>query len=426
MNQIIIKEIAADYEKVRPFLFASKQNELIQGGDIFAALEDGNICGAIGSVDKSGEWEILSLYVEKRYRGKGVGSRLLNEIYKKAQEKGARYLSASYSCTREQNVGIEGFFLKNDFLPSIQGEVLYSICMDKIEESVFGSQKSMIEKIENKISGIFELPVSIREKSKIPQFMLPEKAPGNLLKDLCLAYVSKGSIRSCIVMCDTGKGNLHLHSTFLENSNCGVYLIGLLQKAFAIVKERYSGFKYLTITGASEKEKNLIEYLFQGTGMEIKTAYYTKCPIIFEKEPWMNESRGVLPRFHTLADALAENGIASKLRIPDIDEPYMELTISGVQTPMQVYYEVLGEDSYSGFELKTLFEITAEVKESKRLKNINWEEFQGEVIDVYENDEGDIWLLGKYKEDSAYEVEESVEQFILPFIQKVVNLIKKV
>ena len=67
--------------------------------------------------------------------------------------------------------------------------------------------------------------------------------------------MEKDAIRSCIVMCDTGKGNLHLHSAFLENSNCGIYLIGLLQKAFTIIKEKYQEFKKLTITGAT-KERN--------------------------------------------------------------------------------------------------------------------------------------------------------------------------
>lgn len=412
---IKIKQTALDNKWVLPLLFASAQEQLIQEGEILAAYWEDEICGAVGMVKKGNVTQILSLYVKDAWRRKGIGSKLVAEAVNRAGLQKSVSVSLEYSCTEEENIGITEFFLKNGFVASLPGSVLYYIPMNTLENSMFASQRVILDKIENNISKIFELPQSMWDMDKIPDYMLPDRAPGRLRKDLCLAYVSKGEIRAFIVMCETKDQTLHLHSAFLEDSSYGGYLIGLLQKAITTIKEKDYHFQTLTVTGATIEGKKLIERLLQGAQIMKKTAYTAEYPL--QKNEFFQPAGfyGTYIRLNTLADALEEKEIDSDLVILDGVMPYMELPIEGTDSTVRIEYEALGGEEYTGFVLKAFyaFEIESESGED----SLDWENILHENIVLLEGEEGERLLYGSYEEDSTYDAERSIEEFIIPFIK---------
>ena len=80
---------------------------------------------------------------------------------------------------------------------------------------------------------------------------------------------------------------------------------------------------------------------------------------------------------------------------------------------------MLEEEAYSGFKLKALFEVTAEVEKNDLLKNSSWKELLSEMAEVFENEDGEVWLFGDYEEAAAYDVEKTADRFLMPFVKEV-------
>lgn len=408
----------ADDARVFPFIFASQQVRLMQEGEVLAAFEGEHICGAIGMVHKELEMEILSLYVEEEFRCKGIGSMLLQEAVNQAKIKKVIRVLLSYVCTEEENLSIMPFIVKNGFPAPVGDEILYVIFMEEIKSSVFISQKSVWEKIESRICPVSEVPFSIWEQSKIPDYMHPEYVPGTLLKELSLAYVAEGKICACIIMSDNHNGNLHLHAAFLENANYGIYLIGILQKIHSIIKEKYPQFQNLTITGVNEEGRKLIEHLLQGAKMQRRITYRVQLPIVRSDIFRPMGFYGTLMQFNALAEQLAERGMESRLITADGSMPYMKIVLSEDKTPLRVYCNVLGGENYSGFEWEIFCDISVEmeqkIEESMRLNGID-------NVDILSSEGGKSILFGRYEETKSFDVTEMMEQFLIPFLNYIKN-----
>lgn len=412
MEPVIIKTMMPDDVSVAPVIFATQQMRLIQEGKVLAALEKGHICGAIGMVQKDYEMEILSLYVEAEFRHQGIGSMLLQEALNQTKKKKITKIVLSYSCTEEENLFIMSFFVKNGFPAPVRAEVLYVIPMEEIKNSSFVLQKSVVEKTESRISPLSGLPFDIWEKSKIPDYMRPDQVPGILLKELSFVYVAKGKICACILMSDNHNGNVHLHAAFLKDGKYGIYLIGMLQKAYNIIKEKYPHYQNLTITGINDEGKNLIEHLLKGAKMQRKITHKIELPIVRNEIFRPAGFYGTFMRFHALADELAERGLESRLITADGSMPYMEIVLSEDKSLIRVSCDVLGGENYSGFEWKIFCDISEEtekkIKDSLKLNRI-------ENVEILKSEDEESVLFGRYEEKEGYDVTKYIEQFLSLF-----------
>lgn len=421
MNEIMIKQTASDDIRVLPFLFASCQERLMQEGTVLAAFDEEEICGAVGTIPNGNMVEIISLYVEEAYRGKKIGSRLLKEVTNRAKMQGKVKVSSEYFCTEEQNLNILKFLLKNGFSSPIPGNVMYFVPMNALENSVFASQKQITEKIENNILPINELPLSMLERAEIQEYMIPDYVPGNLLKELSLAYISNGEIKTCIIMCETENENLHLHTAFLEDSKYGGILIGLLQKAASIIKEKYSYFQSFTVSGSTFAKRKLIEHLLEGAEVTKRIAYKAEYPLQRSEGFTPVGFYGTLIRMNTLADALAERNIDSRIVVADGAMPYMELLLEEMETSIKIEYEVLGGEEYTGFILHAFYDLSIESRRSE--DDGDWKAILQDHMMILEGEEGEFLLWGRYEETSSYDADTSIERFILPFMDCVKKLI---
>lgn len=201
----------------------------------------------------------------------------------------------------------------------------------------------------------------------------------------------------------------------MEDSSYGGYLIGLLQKAVTVLKEKDSRFQTLMVIEATLEGKKLIEHLLQGAQIMKKTAYVVEYPL--QKSEFFRTAGfyGTYIRFNTLADAFAEKEIDSDLVVMDGAMPYMELFIEGTDTAVRIEYEVLGGEEYIGFVLKAFYGFFAETESRKDFSDL--ENVLQENIVILEGEEGECLLYGKYEEVSTDDVWKSIEEFIIPFME---------
>lgn len=72
-----------------------KEAYLDKGGTYLVAVDKGKIIGTAAIVPEKGKGRIHKMYLLKKYRGKGVGSALYNEIEKFCKKKGFKELILS-------------------------------------------------------------------------------------------------------------------------------------------------------------------------------------------------------------------------------------------------------------------------------------------------------------------------------------------
>ena len=83
-----------------------------KNGIFYVAKENGKIVGTIAVKEESGRARLKRIYVDKDYRGKEVGQKLLNKIIEFSKRKGYRKIITSTS--PKMKAGIE-FYKKNGF-----------------------------------------------------------------------------------------------------------------------------------------------------------------------------------------------------------------------------------------------------------------------------------------------------------------------
>lgn len=87
-------------------------HKLIEGGVVLVAEENGRYCGFICAKAVLGEWEIENIVVSGECLRRGIGSRLLRDLLRRADKAAA---SAILLEVRESNVAARGLYEKHGF-----------------------------------------------------------------------------------------------------------------------------------------------------------------------------------------------------------------------------------------------------------------------------------------------------------------------
>lgn len=88
------------------------------------AAEGSETCAAIAASLENGELNIISLYVDKKVRRRGVGSMLLEALLEKAA---CPKVSASWILPEEEYLAAESFFVSKGFSPAERGDDIYRL-----------------------------------------------------------------------------------------------------------------------------------------------------------------------------------------------------------------------------------------------------------------------------------------------------------
>lgn len=430
MNQITIKIAElSDYKTVAPFVFAKARAELAKKGFVLYACEGETPCGAIGAVEKNGVFHVVSLFVAKEYRRRGIASRLMEELEKQAESLGFPGILVSYACTAETAPQLDRFFTENEYLTPEAGSTMFTVSLEEIENSAFAGMLPKINVSEKNIVPIRGLSKALlaNMQENSPVFLSLTQAEGKPLSDLCLAYVMGNQVSAFLTMTDTN-GVLHLHSAYLSDKSCAPHLMALLKTAFETIKKKYPQFQKMTVTGGSESGHALIEKLLSGTDLQQITVYTTEKEFFVHELPYLPASfSAAMVRFQALTDALAEKGIGSRMTILYGAMPYVEIPLEGNDTMMGLHYDITGTDGFESFTL--IAESILSVAETNRRNHILEQINAGsEPYYALLSDKGEILLrstLDEGNDTQGLDTENTIDAFILPFRQYAEQLYKR-
>ena len=90
--------------------------------------------GAIAGIAKDGEFQILSLFVEERYRSRGFGQMLL-DIYTTELERFGLPQSLEFLSTSKEHAGLEEFLERNGFEKLEPSDIMFRIRLSDIDDT---------------------------------------------------------------------------------------------------------------------------------------------------------------------------------------------------------------------------------------------------------------------------------------------------
>jgi len=110
----VIKLESQIFHEHDPHLYM-EMYEKVPGG-FFVAVDAGEVIGyTVGFISVPGKSRIFTIGVKETYRGRGVGTQLINRICDVLKEKGARVATLE---VRMSNIPAQHFYLRRGFVPA--------------------------------------------------------------------------------------------------------------------------------------------------------------------------------------------------------------------------------------------------------------------------------------------------------------------
>lgn len=428
MSEMMIRPVtAAEFDNVRRFLFGSQQEALEKRGLVLAAYDGETLCGALGALPEEGVLRIVSLYIDEGSRRKGAASALLDTAELQAEQHGAAMLHAAYSCAPEQALGLSLLFTSRGFLPPEKGTTMYSIALDAVDNSRFGALAEPSPTLSARIFPLDEMPGRAwdgyrkRLENELPDYMDPARTVGIPLPELCLTYVEDDSVRGALVVTEAG-GTLHLAGAHLDGRQYGSALIALLKTALNTAREKYPQFDTLTVTGATEIGRSLIERLFEGAPYTESVVYTSAKLLTYSTLPQPGGYSGVMVRTQTLAPVLAARGYECRVVSEDGTLPYLAVEIDGTDLSAEFFYTADDVETYSAFtlEAETVFPADglSDAQREDICAQLNAGQTEDEAAFVLEEDGTHIVLRAVHEELSSFDEEAVLDGFVLPYLEQ--------
>lgn len=424
MDEILIRPLRGkERGQAAPLLFRSQQAALQQNGMVFAAFCGDVICGAAGAIIDNGVLKLLSLFVAEPYRRLGVATALLQEVESTARAVGAQQISVTYSCTPQQAEGIHRLFLRHGYLLPEEGETLFRLPIANLESSYFATLPALSAQTLAHIMPIRSLPAQAASayvqmcQSEEFSFLSMQNVPGKVLPPLCLAYVQNNQICALLTVCEAD-GCLHISGAYVAQAAWGKALVALLQTAFRTMREKYPQYDTLTVTAANRSGQQLIERLLAGAEPTRHTAYQTGKLVQPDAMIFPAGFGGVMARFNTLTQELAERGVASRLVMAQGALPYLELDVAEGGHCATLYYQAQGGEAYEGFRLSAVVEFLIGDRDSAQQEALcaRMGETGAAGAFVPEAQPDCIRLCNVLLEAPAFDYPKVIDEFILPFL----------
>lgn len=424
MEPITIKLAeAADFEAAAALLFPSAREPLSKGGILLLAEQGEAPCGALGALEKEDLLEVCSLYVKEEARHAGIGAALLRQAEEEAKNRGFSQIAFSYSCTAEQALQLDSFFLKNGYPLPLRGDTMFTVALAELQESAF------MKLIRHAKPSPHILSLRNLKKSQLamlPPYLAPDAAAGVLLPDLCLGYLYRERLTALLLFTDTN-GILHLNSAYLAEKAFAPHLMSLLKQALESIEKKYPHFQMLTITGGSQNGYELIQKLLAGAPTT-RTALYTAIkefpPLQMDFMPF--DFSAAMVRFQDYAALLAEQGIGSELVMPNGGMPYLELPCA--EEIFGLYYDISDKDGEMQFALLAEY-CFPPLEETLRDEILAEIQAKGAPYFALLSDAGgDILFRARFEEGAdsdGFAPESGIREFILPFRDDLQELMQK-
>ncbi len=387
--------------------------------ELLLASEAETAHGVLLARTEAGNYEIISLFVEEAWRGRGAASALLEAAQRAAQLGGFGAVEVVYAVTAEEEEAVHRFFLSRGFVFPRVDSSLYSVFTPSLVRSHMAKLPAASASALSHIAALDRLPPQTARAfaasfgRKIPAGLAPSAAPGEVLQEYSGAYLDKDGVIAFVVFSriDT---SIHLHAAYLRQPQHGMALAFLLRRAYDKLVARDWEFKTFTVTVINDAAKVLVETLLAGAEIERRTVFHTQ-KLLMRPSPTAPGWGGVLARTNALVDAMAQAGYGTAMCMEPGTLPYL-LWRPQKGMEVSIFYQAEDEE-YASFSL------TAQL-----LLQIEDEEAASCVRQAAE-DPGPAWLLpsddvGVYalsctsQEESEFYAEQSIAGFLEPFFEQ--------
>lgn len=223
-------------------------------------------CGiAAVELSQGGCAELLWIEVVGGLRRRGIGSNMLQTFIKCLKALGVCQLTAAYSEAFVSKDELESFLLKNSFSPPVVTQKVYLADFEDVLPGIREEEALLLPQMESQLQPLAGLPPktaralkqAVQEK-RIPAFVLPENAVGELLEDYSLAYTEAQSVFAAI-MYSALPGVLYLDAVYLNQLRRkeGQHLVFFtLYKALT----EYTAAKTLAMDAINHQSLSLVEH----------------------------------------------------------------------------------------------------------------------------------------------------------------------
>lgn len=385
--------------------------------ELLLASEEGKVHGGLLTRAEDGRYEIVSLFVEEKYRRQGAGSALLEAAEQSAMAGGWDTVEVVYAAGAEDEEQLHRFFLSRGFFFPSNGSSIYSVPTAFLGQSYLAKLPEVSKSAQSHIIALDNLsPLIARELAasfgqKIPAALALSQAPGNVLREYSAVYLDKDRVISFVFFSKVGT-SLHLHSAYLNDPKHGMALAFLLRRAYDKLAADGSQFDTFTVTIINEAAEALAEKLLDGAKATQRTVFRTQ-KILPHAEPTAPGWGGVLARTNALVSAMAEAGFGTSLCLEPGVLPYL---LCSPQDGMEisVFYRA-GDDTYTSFSLaaQLLLRIDDQ-EEARKIEQAVWDD-PGPALLLPSSRTGIYALAAASKEGVAFQAEQSIGEFLEPF-----------
>lgn len=422
MSEWNIQSIPQDQRGSCAYLVSGEWQALLyeSGTELLAADMNGTPCGALLARISDGRYEAVSLFVAEQYRKRGIGMALLDAARQSATEKGYGTLDVCYSVSADKSEQYTRYFIQQGFLLPREHACYYYLPTDRLAKTRLAALPPVSEKALDHIFPVSRIPDADARVSysfitgRLPAGMHADHAPGTLLDAYSLCYVSNKNVIAFVIFSEY-EGRVHLHCAYADGASSGNALIALMRRAYDLLcqePDRFSGFSTTVVNASSHK---LAVTLLDGGAPEERHVYYTQQPLVYAT-PLLPEWGGVLARSNALYDALAAaGGTTVSLYAEPGMLPYLTWQPEA-DMELELFYSVENEE-YTAFSLVAQMLFDAPL-EQLALHKQDMEEDPGPARLVPDADERSLALVAVQEEGADFVPEQTIEGFLLPFIEQ--------
>ena len=426
MNEWIIQTIPHTARSAYASLVSAEWQILLSADEttLFGASINDLPCGALLARTSDGRFEVVSLIVREENRHQGIATALWRAAEQAAMEQGRGTLDVCYQVSDSENDTFFRYFLRNGFTLPREGSCHYVLSIDQLAHTTLAGLPQITAKAEARIFPLNQIPDADARvsysyiESKLPAGMRADHAPGQILWEYSIGYVSQKNVPAFVIFCEY-EGMLHLHSAYSEHPSNGKLLIALLRKAYDRLMqepERFTGFRVTTVNSTSEK---LVQTLLSGADPVKHHLFYTQKPLTYHT-PHLPEWGGVLARSRGLMEVLiSHGGNISLVTVPGM-LPYM-IWQPEKKLNVELFYFV--KDPYfTSFTLSAQLPLQAPLETLAAFKQ-TMEEDPGPATLVPSADATTLTLVAVLTEGAVLNENETVDGFLLPFIEQAKRLL---
>ena len=426
MNEWIIQAIPQAARSAYASLVSAEWQILLPADEtmLFGASINDLPCGALLARTSDGRFEVVSLIVREDSRHQGIATGLWRAAEQAAIEQGRGTLDVCYQVSAPGDDTFFRYFLRKGFTLPREGSCHYVLSIDQLAHTMLAGLPQITAKAEANMFPLNQIPDADARVSysfierKLPVGMRADHAPGQILWEYSIGYVSQKNVPAFVIFCEY-EGMLHLHSAYSEHPSSGKILIALLRKAYDRLMqepERFTGFRVTTVNSTSEK---LVQTLLSGADPVRHHLFYTQKPLTYHS-PHLPEWGGVLARSRGLMDELmAHGGDISLVTAPGI-LPYM-IWQPEKELHIELFYSV-EDETYTQFTLTAQLPVHITGDQTKTLQKERADDPGPGMLLPYST--GDRFaLVATQTEGAVLESAQTIDNFLKPFTEQATRLL---